>query len=71
MIHNIKSALIGVTKQFGSDDRSSALGYGISLAPQANAHATIQATSGKLVLTSAGINDFVAGLVKAENPPMM
>jgi len=41
MIENIKSVLIGVTKEFGPDETSSALGYGLSLAQQAGAHATV------------------------------
>lgn len=54
MVQNIKSILIGLTKEFGRDETSSALAYGISLAQQAGAHATIQAASIKLSLSSAG-----------------
>ena len=67
MIHNIKSGLIGLTKEFGPDETSSALGYGLSLAQQAIAHATVQAASVKLDLSSAAISKVVAGLVQEEN----
>ncbi|WP_414470976.1 universal stress protein [Microvirga sp. M2] len=67
MIENIKSILIGLTKEFGPDETSSALGYGLSLAQQAGAHATVQAVSVKLDLSSAGISKVVAGLVHEEN----
>jgi hypothetical protein len=67
MIENIKSVLIGLTKEFGPDETSSALGYGLSLAKQAGAHATVQAASIKLNLPSAGISKVVAGLVQEEN----
>jgi len=67
MIENIKSVLIGLTKEFGPDETSSALGYGLSLAQQAGAHATVQAASVKLDLSSAGISKVVAGLVREEN----
>ncbi|MBA1159092.1 universal stress protein [Microvirga mediterraneensis] len=67
MIENIKSVLIGLTKEFGPEETSSALGYGLSLAQQAGAHATVQAASVKLGLSSAGISKVVAGLVQEEN----
>jgi len=67
MIQNIKSVLIGLTKEFGPDEASSALGYGLSLAQQAGAHATVQAASVKMDLSSAGISRVVAGLVREEN----
>ncbi|WP_262031804.1 universal stress protein [Microvirga sp. Mcv34] len=67
MIENIKSVLIGLTKEFGPDEVSSALGYGLSLAQQAGAHATVQAASVKLGLSSAGISSVVASLVEEEN----
>ncbi|MBQ0818744.1 universal stress protein, partial [Microvirga sp. HBU67558] len=65
MIGNIKSVLIGLTKEFGPEETSSALAYGLSLAQQAGAHATVQAASVKLDLSSAGISKVVAGLVRA------
>src|SRR3954452_13902062 len=43
------------------------MGYGLSLARQANAHVTIQAASLKLMLTHAFISDFARNLVAAEN----
>jgi len=67
MIENIKSVLIGLTKEFGPDETSSALAYGLSMAQQAGAHATVQAASVKLDLSSAGISKVVAGLVQEEN----
>ncbi|SCY97299.1 universal stress protein [Microvirga guangxiensis] len=67
MVQNIKSVLIGLTKEFGPDEVSSALGYGLSLAQQAAAHATVQAVSVKLDLTSAGVSRVVSGIVQAEN----
>jgi hypothetical protein len=39
MIEGLKDVLIGVTKEHGPDETSSALNYGLSLAQQANAHA--------------------------------
>jgi nucleotide-binding universal stress UspA family protein len=67
VVQNIKSVLIGLTKEFGPDEVSSALGYGLSLAQQAGAHATVQAAAVKLVLTSAWMSRYAAGLVQAEN----
>jgi nucleotide-binding universal stress UspA family protein len=67
MIQNIKSVLIGLTKEFGPEEASSALGYGLSLAQQAGAHATVQAASVKMALSSSGISRVVAGLVQEEN----
>ena len=67
MVKNIKSVLIGLTKEFGPNEASSALGYGLSLAQQAGAHVTVQAASVKLALTSAWVSKFAAGLVSAEN----
>ena len=67
MIQNIKSILIGLTKEYGPDEISSALGYGLSLAQQAGAHATVQAASVKLVLPNAWTSSVASGLVHAEN----
>jgi nucleotide-binding universal stress UspA family protein len=67
MVQNIKSVLIGLTKEFGPDEISAALGYGLSLAQQAGAHATVQAAAVKLELTNAWISNFAANLVQAEN----
>jgi hypothetical protein len=43
MVSNIKSVLIALTKETGEDEVSSALSYGLSLAHQAGAHATVEA----------------------------
>jgi nucleotide-binding universal stress UspA family protein len=67
MVQNIKSVLIGLTKEFGPEEDSSALAYGLSLARQAGAHVTVQAASLKLVVTNAFMGNFAAGLVHAEN----
>jgi nucleotide-binding universal stress UspA family protein len=67
MIENIKSVLIGVTKEFGPDETSSSLAYGLSLAQQAGAHVTVQAASVKVALPSARISRVVAGVVQEEN----
>lgn len=67
MVQNVKSILIGLTREFGPDETSDALGYGLSLAQKAGAHATVQAASVKLVLTTAGTSRLLAGLVHAEN----
>jgi len=44
MLQGIKSVLVGVTEE-GKDEPSSALGYGLSLALQAEAHVTVQAAA--------------------------
>jgi nucleotide-binding universal stress UspA family protein len=67
MIDNLKNILIGMTEEGDKNEVSSALGYGLSLARDAGAHATIQAASVKLVLTQSFVSDFAAGLVTAEN----
>ena len=67
MVANIKSVLVGLTKKFDSDEGSSAVGFGLSLAQQTGAHLTVQATSLKLVLTSSWVTSFAAQLVAAEN----
>lgn len=67
LIANIASVLIGLTKEYGPDEASSALAYGLSLAQQTGAHATVQAASVKLVLRNTWVSDVVAGLVGAEN----
>ena len=52
MVQNVKSVLVGLTKQFGAEDASSALAYGLSLARESGAHLTVQAASVRLVLTT-------------------
>ncbi len=66
MLNQIKSVLIGMTEE-GIDEPSSALSYGLSLARQANAHATIQASSLKVVMGSAFISTVAKGLLNDHN----
>ncbi len=66
MLNQIKSVLIGMTEE-GIDEPSSALSYGLSLARQANAHATIQASSLKVVMGSAFISSVAKGLLNDHN----
>jgi nucleotide-binding universal stress UspA family protein len=65
MIQGIKSVLIGLTLE-NEDEPSSALSYGISLAHQAGAHATVQAASIRLVLTHTFVKA-VAEVAASEN----
>jgi hypothetical protein len=67
MIEGLKDVLVGVTKEHGPDETSSALNYGLSLAQQANAHATVEAASVRLVLTDLWVSDVAIDLVAAEN----
>lgn len=67
MIANVKNILVGLTEEGDKDEASSALGYGLALARDAGAHATIQAASVKLVLTQSFVSDFASGLVASEN----
>ena len=67
MISNIKSVLIALTKVSGEDEVPSAVSYGLSLAQQAGAHATVEAVSLRLALTSPYVGHMVTGLVNAEN----
>ncbi len=66
MLQNIKSVLIGMTEE-GIDEPSAALSYGLSLAQQAGAHATVQAASLKVVLGSTFVSSMGASLVAAHN----
>ena len=66
MVQNIKSVLIGMTEE-GIDEPSSALSYGLSLARQAGAHATIQAASLKVVMGNTFVSNVATGLVAAHN----
>lgn len=66
MVSNLKSVLIGMTEE-GIDEPSSALAYGLSLAQQAGAHATIQAASLKVVLGHTFVGGAAARLVSAHN----
>lgn len=67
MVRNIKNVLVGLTKEFGPEETSSALGYGLDLARSAGAHLTVQAASAKLVLTSGWITSVAGSLVAVEN----
>lgn len=66
MLQNISSVLIGMTEE-GIDEPSSALSYGLSLARQAGAHATIQAASLRVVLGTAFVSSMGAGIVTDHN----
>lgn len=67
MITNLKTILVCLTEQLGTEDASAALGYGLSLAEQAGARVTVQAASVKLVLPHAWISRLVRELVANEN----
>jgi len=66
MLQNIKSVLVGVTEE-GSEKPSSALAYGLSLAQQAGAHATIQAATIKVVVGNTFVSSLAGDLVAAHN----
>lgn len=66
MVQNVKSVLIGMTEE-GIDEPSSALAYGLSLAQQSGAHATIQAASLKVVMGNTFVSNVASGLVAAHN----
>lgn len=67
MLQNIKNVLIGLTSEFGPSEVSSALAYGLSMAKQATAHATVQSASIKIRLHSTWTSNYAVGLVNAEN----
>jgi nucleotide-binding universal stress UspA family protein len=67
MLQNVKSILIGLTAEGDDGEAASALGYGLSLAREAGAHATIQAASLKLTLTGTYLSNFAADLITTEN----
>ncbi|HZH50973.1 MAG TPA: universal stress protein [Microvirga sp.] len=65
MVQDIKSILIGFSQ---SEEKSScALRYGLSLAQQASAHASIYALTPEMMITHAFVSNVAAGLVAAEN----
>lgn len=66
MLQNIKSVLIGMTEE-GDDVSPSALNYGLSLAQQAGAHATIQAASLKVVVGNTFVSSVASSLVADHN----
>ncbi|WP_406856121.1 universal stress protein [Alsobacter sp. KACC 23698] len=67
MIEGVKSILIAITKEFGPEESYTALGYGLTLAQAAGAHATVQAASVRLVLPNAFVSKYVGVAVEAEN----
>jgi nucleotide-binding universal stress UspA family protein len=67
VLQNIKSVLIGLTEEGEQGEAAAALGYGLSLAREAGAHATIQTASLKLILTGPFVSDIAVDLVAAEN----
>jgi nucleotide-binding universal stress UspA family protein len=67
MLQNVKNLLIGLTKEFGRSEASSALAYGLSMAKQSAAQATVQSASIKLRLYSTWTGKYATGLVSAEN----
>ena len=69
VLQNIKDILVGLTEAGDSDseEASSALAYGMSLAREANAHLTVQAAALKILLPYTFVNRFAASLVAAEN----
>ena len=69
MLQNIKDILVGLTEagDSDSDEASSALAYGMSLAREANAHLTVQAAALKILVPYTFVSRFAASLVAAEN----
>ncbi|WP_188608026.1 universal stress protein [Chelatococcus reniformis] len=65
MIANLKNLLIG----FSADDKkpSSAVPYGLGLAREAQAHATLQAVSCELPVSHSIFSNFGSGLIREEN----
>ncbi|WP_238120820.1 MULTISPECIES: universal stress protein [unclassified Xanthobacter] len=66
MLQNIKSVLIGMTEE-GDEVSAAALSYGLSLAQQAGAHATIQAASLKVVVGNTFVSSVASSLVADHN----
>lgn len=67
MLEGVRSVLVALTKEFGSDESSSATGYGLSLAQGAGAHLTVQAASQRLHLRNQDVNRMIGGLVGGAN----
>ncbi len=65
MVQSLKSVLIGISG--GEEKPCSALRYGLSLAQQASAHASIYALTPEMLVTHAFVSNVAAGLVAAEN----
>lgn len=66
MLATIKSVLVGIARE-ELDEPSSALAYGLSLARQAGAHATIQASSLKVSVGSIFLSTVATSLVATHN----
>jgi nucleotide-binding universal stress UspA family protein len=67
MIENVRSVLVGLTKEFGPEETSSAVAYGLSLAQAAGAHLTVQAASQHIRLRNQGLTRLVSDLVGGAN----
>lgn len=65
MVQGVKSILIGFPIE--EEKPSYALRYGLSLARQASAHASIYALTPEMMVTHAFVSNVAAGLVAAEN----
>lgn len=67
MIEGIKSILVTVTEEGRKEEETFALGYGLSLARQANAHLTVQAAASRFHIPYSMLDDFGRDLISAEN----
>lgn len=68
MVQDIKSVLIGLSCEEGDEGKPShALRYGLSLARQSSAHASIYALTPEMMVTHAFVSNVAAGLVATEN----
>ncbi|WP_407530518.1 universal stress protein [Methylobacterium oryzisoli] len=67
MIQNIRSVFVGLTKEIGPDEPSSAVAFGLSLAQAAEAHLTVQAAAHRAEFTVPWVSNYAAGLLQAEN----
>lgn len=66
MIEGVKNVLVTVP-QAGRDEDTSAFGYGLSLAHNAEAHLTVQAPAGRFHIPYTVLNAFAQKIVSAEN----
>lgn len=66
MIEGIKSILVAVTEE-GQTEENLAVGYGLSLARQTNAHLTVQAAASRFSVPYSMIDDFSGAIVASEN----
>jgi len=67
MIDNIKSMLIGLTKEVGPNKTSSVFAYGLSLARLTHAHVTVQSAALRLTMPFSWNGWYARDLVLAEN----